>query len=192
MIEALLLAAGSSHRLGQSKLYVQVSGQPLLIRTCKLIAALMPVTVVLRQGDDASAIMLTELEAPHRVQNVFADTETQGDSIRCGLSAIASNADILIAVVDQYRLRSGDLETLLERFRMQPEVPCAASYAGTVGVPAVFPATWRPRLARLNGGGKPLLQDGVNAVRMDNAAFDMDTPADLTAMRRFESIETDG
>ena len=193
MIEALLLAAGSSHRLGQSKLQIQVSGQPLLVRTCRLIAALMPVTVVLRQGDDASAALLAEMEQPHRVREVFADTASQGDSIRCGLKAIGSDVDVLVAVVDQYRLRADNLEDLVECFKRRPDVPCAASYAGTVGVPAVFPAAWQSRLAGQKGGGKSLLREnGVNTVPIANAAFDLDTRADVVAMRRFESIEADG
>lgn len=188
-MEAILLAAGSSTRLGQCKLHVTLWGEPLIERMCRLVAGCLPVTVVLREGDARSAERLGRVVARFPVRSVTVDEHVpQSVSIRRGVEA-TSSGDLLIALADQYRLRRRDLKSLLHRFSDNPELPCAAAYDNIVGVPAAFPASWKSKLIRLDadaGAGRLLRGSPIHTIDMPQAAFDLDTPADLEALREFE------
>ncbi|MBV8877251.1 MAG: NTP transferase domain-containing protein, partial [Gammaproteobacteria bacterium] len=68
----------------------------------------------------------------------------------------------------------------------QPRHIAAASYAGTTGVPAIFPRSLFRELGELRGdvGARALLRRyaaRLVRVSMPSAALDLDTPEDLLA-----------
>ncbi len=106
-------------------------------------------------------------------------------SIRAGLAAApADSHGVLIALADQAAVTSDDLRRLVTCWQQRPDRIVAAEYAGTTGVPAIFPSQLFGELAALQGdrGARALLSrhaDQVAAVPMPSAALDVDTPADL-------------
>jgi molybdenum cofactor cytidylyltransferase len=60
----------------------------------------------------------------------------------------------------------------------------ASRYAGTLGVPAIFPPHARPHLAALRGdrGAKALLPSTCAVVDWPAGALDVDTPSDLASL----------
>jgi molybdenum cofactor cytidylyltransferase len=93
----------------------------------------------------------------------------------------------MLMLADQAAVTSQDLQRLVGTWRRQPEYIAAALYAGSTGVPAVFPRSRFRELAELRGdiGARMLLQrnpDRVVRVPMDSAALDIDTPEDLLAL----------
>ena len=77
-----------------------------------------------------------------------------------------------------------DLRRLVGTWRRHPQCIVAAHYAGTVGVPAIFPREDFAALSALRGdaGARALLKRGsarLVRVPLQSAAVDIDTPEDL-------------
>jgi CTP:molybdopterin cytidylyltransferase MocA len=114
--------------------------------------------------------------------------EGMATSLRAGMAAAPRNARAaLVLVVDQPHVGAAALARLLRAWARRPGVPAAARYAERIGVPAVLPRRHWRALARLRGdqGARTLLRGSGNVtiVDMPEAAFDVDTPADVEKLR---------
>ncbi len=190
-IAAVLLAAGASTRLGQSKQLIQVAGESLLRRSARLAveAGCAPVFVVL--GFEAER-MRTELEGL-KVQTVVNNEwkEGMGSSLRRGVAAASQTqthpAGVLVLVCDQLRLNLEHLSNLLDRHTHGAAPITASLYAGKSGVPAVFAARLFPELLAAEGdsGARNLiLQYGsrVQTLAWPDGALDLDLPEQLAGL----------
>jgi CTP:molybdopterin cytidylyltransferase MocA len=110
-------------------------------------------------------------------------------SIRAGIARAAASTPAcdgaLILLVDQLRVDAQLLRELLARFASGAGARVAAcAYAGSLGVPAVFPRALFPELECLRGdrGARSLLEarrHDVLALDFPDGALDVDTPRDL-------------
>lgn len=183
MIAAAVLAAGASRRLGQRKQLLPTAEGPLLrAMTARVCAArgVDSVAVVLGAYQDVIAPALDGLAVTVLANEAWS--EGMGSSVRVAARwATGSGADALLLVVcDQVELPTSHLEALVAA--ASDGRTAGSAYAGTVGVPAIFPATSFPRLARLAGdqGARVLLREhGVVAVPWAGGEHDVDEPADL-------------
>ena len=186
-LHVMLLAAGSSSRFGSPKQLADIAGRPMLARTLDTVSQLQRrhgVTVVL----GANAERLAPLVRAASANVALNPDHAQGmaSSIRVGLAQAPFDArGALIALADQVAVTADDLRQLVSRWEQQPDRIVAAQYAGTVGVPAIFPADLFRELAGLQGdrGARGVLSrypERVIGVPMPSAAQDIDTPADLS------------
>jgi len=182
-VPAIVLAAGASQRLGTPKQAVEWEGEALLHRAARvaLEAGFSPVFVVVGAAEAVSRKALGTLP----VEVVFnADwAEGMGASIRKGVAALPARASaVLLLVCDQRALHK---ELLVEIGRLHHQAPdrvIAAHYAGTRGVPALFPAHRFPELRSLSGdsGARSALKgEGVLDVPFPGGELDVDSPGDL-------------
>jgi len=191
-VAAIVLAAGASRRLGQPKQLLRHHGEALLERAIRMAgeAGASPLLVVL--GANAPLIRAAvPFENALAVEN--AEWE-QGiaSSIQAGLRrlvAVAPDASgALILGCDQPRLTVEHLRALLDRFEAQGTQAIAAStYAGVLGIPAVFPRAVYPSLLALRGdrGARALLAAPpcpLLAVEFSGGEVDIDQPADLAEL----------
>ena len=115
--------------------------------------------------------------------------EGMATSLRTGLKAMPRGTRAaLLLLVDQPHVDAASLARLVRAWRRRPGVPAAACYEGRVGAPAILPRRrWRA-LARVEGdrGARALLRGGgaLTHVEMPEAAFDVDTAADLALLTR--------
>ena len=186
-LHVMLLAAGSSSRFGSPKQLADVAGRPMLARALDTLLQLErrhAVTVVL----GANAERLEPLVRAASANAAFNPDYARGlaSSIRVGLAQAPFDArGTLIALADQVAVTADDLRQLVLRWEQQPDRIVAAQYAGTVGVPAIFPADLFRELAELEGdrGARAVLArhpERVIGVPMPSAAQDIDTPEDLS------------
>lgn len=181
-VAAVVLAAGSSRRLGHPKQDIVIGGETLLQRAARLAceASLSPVVVVTRPDmdhrkrleSDAALILAINHEADEGIAS----------SIRCGIR-IASNHGVSGAVViacDQPALRADHLRALVE----DESRVTGSAYGGSIGVPAYFPAASFPLLLQLRGdaGARKLLTH-AHAIFSEDLKLDIDTEQDLAAAR---------
>lgn len=113
-------------------------------------------------------------------------------SIHAGLAEVEARASdvpgILLMPCDQPRLTTTHLRALLKAFERHAEQAIVASaYAGTRGVPAVFPRSSFPALFGLHGdkGARPVIKHPpceVVAVPFPGGEVDLDVPADLARL----------
>src|SRR5688500_15178348 len=144
------------------------------------------VTVVLGANAAELAPLLRHSPAGIAVNRDWA--EGIASSIRVGLSQAPQSADgVLIALADQAAVTTEDLRRLAGLWRRSPTSIAAAQYAGSVGVPAIFPRWCFRELNELRGdrGAQVLLQrhvDRLVRLPMPSAELDIDRPEDLLAL----------
>jgi len=186
-LHVMLLAAGSSSRFGSPKQLADIAGRPMLARVLDTMSQLErrhAVTVVL----GANAERLEPLVRAASARVAFNPDHASGlaSSIRVGLAQAPVDArGVLIALADQVAVTADDLRQLVALWEQQPDHIVAAQYAGTTGVPAIFPVDLFRELAELQGdrGARAVLArhpERVIGVPMPSAAQDIDTPADLS------------
>lgn len=190
-IGGLLLAAGGSSRFGEPKQLLQFHSQTLIRRATETLVASScnPVVVVLGAEINRSTRELAGLPI-YTVIN--EDWKTgMGSSITTGLKEllkINSNlAAVIIILCDQPHVTSDKIDLFTNEFRKSGATIIAAEYGGTVGVPALFSSTLFDELFRLRGdkGARDLIRrrsDDVMRIKLEAAAFDLDTIEDVTRM----------
>ncbi|MDN3640273.1 nucleotidyltransferase family protein [Simiduia curdlanivorans] len=195
-LSVLVLAAGQGRRFGaEPKQLAQYQGAPLLAHSLTLAETLAPGRVLLLLGAHAETIVsrMPQLQrVNYRVHPHWA--KGIGASIAFAVQHLPTDAEaVLILLADQIAVSDADLEHLWLRYTKQRETSGAiagsgqekivcAHYAGQLGVPAIFPRRYFPRLAALQGdkgAKKILLTEPVVSVSLPNAAIDIDTPEDL-------------
>lgn len=179
MTAALILAAGAGRRMGGPKALLAFEGETLLRRAARaaLGAGCDPVVAV--TGDWDSGL---DGLAVCAVVNPVA-TEGMASSIRAGIATLPPGArSVLILTVDQPAVDEPLLRRLLALAAAEPSRPAACAYAGTLGIPAVFPHRLFTDLLALRGdrGAKNILvREGATALPFPAGAEDLDTPEDL-------------
>jgi len=187
-MHVLILAAGASTRLGQPKQLVRLGGRPALHVAISTAAALTSaITVVI----GAHAREMTRLLARASVSVVVNRRWEEGlaSSLRAGVAALPPGCNaVLVLLGDQVAVTVDDLQRLRGAWQGEESRIAAAFYERHVGVPAIFPQICFSELLELRGdqGARRVIErNGYRVVRvpMPNAAIDLDTPADLAALR---------
>lgn len=181
-INGLLLAAGSSSRLGQPKQLLPIKGTTLLNHKESIIYAQVSqlFTVI---GFDYET-MSKELVCSTQVVNPNWN-RGMGNSLKSGLNMATKNADaLLIALCDQVKIPATHYKQLVEFANQHPERIIASSYNSVIGVPAIFPKVHFNQLHDVGDqqGAQILiseLKDQVISIQCANAEYDIDTPKDL-------------
>jgi CTP:molybdopterin cytidylyltransferase MocA len=182
---ALVLAAGSSSRLGRSKQLIEIDGEPLLRRAARFALSTGPQDCVVVLGHDAARMAAALHGLALRTLPIQNFDSGMAASLSAGIAALDSNcAGVLIVLTDQPALTSDHLAALCATWRVAPERAVASAYAGVLGVPALLPRAWFADLVALRGdtGARDLLRarrGDVSAIRANELARDLDTPADI-------------
>lgn len=151
------------------------------------------VTVVLGANAAELAPLLRHSPASVAVNRDWA--EGIASSIREGLTHAPATADgVLIALADQAAVTTEDLRRLAGVWRRDPASIATAQYAGTVGVPAIFPRWSFRELNELRGdrGAQVLLHrhvDRLVRLSMPSAELDIDRPEDLLALEQAAELK---
>jgi molybdenum cofactor cytidylyltransferase len=189
-IHVVVLAAGASSRFGSTKQLVRVNGRPLMLTAVSRAVELAGHSVTVVLGAHAGELAPLLRHSPASVAINREWTEGIASSIREGLTQAPPTADgVLIALADQAAVTTEDLRRLAGLWRRAPNSIVAAQYAGTAGVPAIFPRWCFRELAELRGdrGAQVLLQrhvDRLVRLPMPSAEFDIDRPEDLLALEQ--------
>ena len=190
-VAAVVLAAGSSSRLGRPKQLVPFRGELLVNRAVRLArdAGADPVFVVLgAHFDEVFARLDKELAAPRVLIN-RAWKQGLSTSIALGVAAAerAGADDLMLMTCDQPAITSMHLRNLIATSRREHVV--ASTYAGRRGTPALFPEFAFHTLGELSGdeGARELLiSDEVLTVTLPGGEFDVDTPTDLAELEAID------
>jgi molybdenum cofactor cytidylyltransferase len=184
-IPILLLAAGSSSRMGQPKQLLSWGNQTLIEHQIQtLLKTGNPVHVVL--GSNSNLIIPVIEKFPI---NIFINSDWElgmGSSISNGIGQIiqklADANGVLITLLDQPMITTSYLQKMLNAFQFGlQQIIVSYSASGWTGVPVLFDRCYFKDLAELRneeGAKKIIKRHEENVIQLDAGELleDMDTP----------------
>lgn len=186
---AVVLAAGSSSRLGRPKQLLEVEGQTLIRRTVQTVLASAVDAVVV-----ATSLGEVNFDAElHGLNWTRATVEHsqlgQSESVRAGLQTVESlgNFDaILFTPCDLPLLSATHLNALVEKYQRGLCNIVASRYDGVLGAPLILDRELWPELRALRGdtGVRKILpshKGTTTFIEWEAGKFDLDTPDDVKA-----------
>ncbi|TYQ00150.1 molybdenum cofactor cytidylyltransferase [Tenacibaculum adriaticum] len=180
-IAILILAAGSSSRMGTPKQLLPIGNSTLLGITINTALNSNASKVLCVLGANAEKIKSSIKN--YNIETVLNINYKNGisSSIISGIEhLIPMNFDaVLIMLGDQPNVGSEYLNSLIQLFLKNPKQISASNYDGKLGVPAIFPKTYFEDLKQLSGdkGARNLLNSfKVNSLILQSEEFiDIDT-----------------
>ncbi len=191
-VAAVILAAGESSRLGQPKQLVRFEGGTLIAHAVQVAIGARCAPVIVVVGAEADSI---RDGLPVEDIEIVANPNWKagvGTSIRSGIRFLIDQHDATEAVIllacDQPLISADSLRALIEAHVSTGQSIVASSYAGTLGIPALFGRTYLEKLLVLSDeeGAKEIILSHLNHVAKvphAAAALDIDTPLDLATWR---------
>lgn len=190
-VGAVILAAGSSSRMGAPKQTLRYRGESLLRRAAlaALGAGCRPVVVVTGAHAELSRCELVGLG----VLEVFNTRWESGmaSSVRAGVEGLlAADADVAAAVLmlcDQPHATADVVSGLVAAHRATRKPVVASVYGGGFGVPALFGRALFAELTRLEGaaGAKQVIKRHASEAHFlpfQGGEVDVDTPDDFSRL----------
>ena len=194
-IGVVILAAGTSSRLGYAKQLVEFKGKSLLQHSIDVSDSLEFDTKILVLGARKDEIE-SEIDLKgHELEINENWEEGMSTSIRKGVlrsQELENELDhIVILLSDQPFVSKVRIEELIEVQLDNNSQATFSEYAGDLGVPAIFSAEVFYDLKELKGdqGAKKLIQDqnlDYEIVKFEMGNFDIDTAEDVELLKKME------
>lgn len=207
-IALLLMAAGSSSRLGQPKQLIEIAEaqqqpQSFLQRQVSLMNSICLSTnakaycVLGCQSEKLIAHLANFPPAQHLtlIDNANWSQGLSG-SIAKGVSALSQDVSaVLIFLVDQWQLTTEHLTKLICQWQQQPENIYIACNDNSISPPVIFPRAFFKELMKLAGddGAKKIIKNNMNQVNlseMPSAFVDLDTPEQLNNLNKIKQAKS--
>ncbi len=189
----ILLAAGSSSRMGQSKQLLKIREVAMLVHstTIALESGIDPVVVVLGANEEehrkALEYLTVHIVMNHRWENGM------GGSLKEGLTYLLQKKPtinaVMVMVCDQPLLTGEHLKKIRENYLQSGKPIVASQYSGTLGVPVLFHKTLFSEILALpdDQGAKKIIQQHPHdtlAIDFPAGSIDLDTPDDYRNFTR--------
>ena len=183
----LVLAAGSSSRLGRPKQLLPFRGTTLLGHTVSAAVSTGYTTLVVAGSGEEDVTLALAGIGCEVISNPGWE-EGIASSIRTGISYILHRyempVEVMLMVCDQPFVEKSHLLSLLEKKQNSGKKIIASSYNGTLGTPVLFDAVLFPELLQLTGneGAKKIIMkepQRVASVAFPLGGIDIDTQEDL-------------
>jgi molybdenum cofactor cytidylyltransferase len=194
MTGLIILAAGSSSRLGRPKQNLEFKGKPLLQHAVEeaVLSDCSPIIVVLGANEQN---VRSELYA-RNVQIVVNRHWEEGmsSSIVCGLKTLLKStpsiSQAIIMLCDQPFVDAEILNRLIAEKHDSEKAIAACTYDNTLGTPVLFDKSFFSKLLALDGqqGAKKLVFDHVEQVVSVPFPFgniDIDTVDDYEKLKKY-------
>ena len=193
--DIVLLAAGSSSRLGGPKQLLMYKEHTLLQHSIQIALASLANRVIVVLGANAGIIATGITKEDDRLTCITNDQWQEGlaSSIRCGLQYLLSQKpapqNVLFMVCDQPYINTILLNKLITLQRQTGHSIVASKYAKTAGIPAIFSRDLFPELLQLTGdkGARKLIEqqkEAVATVAFPLGTIDIDTMADYESLQK--------
>ena len=189
-LSIVILAAGSSSRLGRPKQLLELGGEPLLRHTVRNAVASRASEVILVLGSEAEAIGRAVGGLGQRTVVNPDFTEGQSTSMLVGVRAINPATEAVILMLgDQPTVETTLLDRLIKRFERSRPAIVQPVYEGRPGNPVLFRRDLFSELLRVTGdqGAREIIRSGRHAIDRFDAGQpmppDVDTDEDYARLR---------
>lgn len=183
----IVLAAGGSERMGQSKQLLKAAGRSLVRRAVEAAMEGGLDQVVVTLGEDADRIRAELADQPVQFVPVAEWRSGQSYSLRAGMGALSEGTEAAIFFLADMPWVDGELVRALVRTHSESLASIVAPrYGDRNGNPVLFDRRTFDRLAEVEGdrGGKQLFPEfDVEHLDWDErAVIDIDRPEDLVRL----------
>jgi molybdenum cofactor cytidylyltransferase len=182
-VAGIVLAAGSSIRMGRNKLLLTLKGESIVRRAARgAVAVLDPVIVVL--GHEAQQVRQELVGLPCRtIVNPGHDSGIHS-SVQAGIAALPADAEAAVVLLaDMPLVTSAMITRMVETFRTSGAPLVISEYGDAVAPPHLYGRILFPELAESSGGGRQVIRrHRARAAVLSwpaRALTDLDVPADL-------------
>ena len=189
-VAAVILAAGTSSRLGRSKLFLSLGGRSVILRVVQTALASRVMETVVVLGHEAERVAREIADLP--VRTVLNPDYASGmaSSLRVGLQVVSPDAEAaLILLGDQPLVTPEVIERIIETFEASDKPIAAPVYNGVQGNPVCFSRALFPELSTLTGdrGAKAIVEQDPR--RVERVAFETDLPLlDLDVEEDYDAL----
>ncbi|WP_438864789.1 nucleotidyltransferase family protein [Neptunicella sp.] len=193
-LAAVILAAGQSRRFDGIKQLAVINRQPMIVHAIEQYrrAGVTDLFVVL----GANAAVISAVIPGHvRVIHSSQWQQGMGHSIANAIQQLNSGySHILIGLADQVGVTEQHIRQIIDAAQASKNNIIATNYGQHIGVPAMFAKADFTDLQNLRGdnGAKHIIQQNqhrLTSVHLTQAAFDIDTRADLQQWQRMQEEE---
>jgi molybdenum cofactor cytidylyltransferase len=190
VIAAIVLAAGTSTRMGRQKLTLPLAdGRPLVrVVVEQVLAADLDDTVVVL-GGDAQAVAGALASLPVRTVVNPRYAEGQSTSLRVGLDALGpGTVAVVVALGDQPLADPDVIRRLVAAFRTSGRPIAAPVYREGRGNPVLFAAALFGELRAVTGdrGGREVI--ARDPARVAEVPVDIPMPADIDTPEDYRAV----
>jgi molybdenum cofactor cytidylyltransferase len=190
----VVLAAGSSQRLGHPKQLVKVDGSPLIVRAASALLDVPDITrVVVVLGAHAAKIRPLLDSLPVKIIEISDWKEGLSRSLRTGIAEIQDNMPsaeaALFTLCDQPALDHQAIQSLVDTKKNSSAGIVAARYDGHPGAPCLVNRRYFEFLSQIEGdqGARALFSavdpSEIALVDLPHLSLDLDAPEDLRQWR---------
>ena len=192
-VAGIVLAAGSSVRMGRNKLLLELAGQSVVRRAVsRALAALEPVIVVL--GHEADRVRQELAGLSCRIVVNPEHGRGMDTSVRAGVAALPADADAAVMLLaDMPLVTPAMLAALVERFRTTGAPLVISRYGPVTAPPHLYPRSLFAELAAA-GSGKAII--GLHRADAEVLTWpaaglaDLDLPADRERVEALLSAQS--
>jgi molybdenum cofactor cytidylyltransferase len=190
-IDTVILAAGSSRRLGFNKLFLSVNGEPVLTRTLRTFLDLRIGTIFVVTGFERERIERLLKDAPVVLVHNSSFEQGMSTSVRAVLPFIDTGHALFLHLGDKPFVKGETLQRMTESFAKGTHPIILPVYQGQKGHPALIDVTkYVEEMRALEGDTalRPIIerhsQDILYVEGDEGILIDLDTDEDIDFLRR--------
>jgi molybdenum cofactor cytidylyltransferase len=189
-VAGIVLAAGTSSRMGHNKLFVSLRGESALRRAVRtaLAAGLEPVLVVLGHESERAKSELRGLDCSPVLNPSYA--QGINTSLRTGIAAVPPQAAAAVVMLGDMPFVTREMvQAIVARYWDGTAPLVVSSYEGVDAPPMLYDRSLFAELRALDGDGcgkkvvKRHRSECLEVAWPASALKDMDVPADVDAVR---------
>jgi molybdenum cofactor cytidylyltransferase len=191
----IILAAGSSSRMGSPKQLAEYRGKTLIRHAIETAMGSKCSEIIVVLGAHAVEVGEAINDLPIRIVENPDWEQGMGTSIRAGIHAAeAVELDgIILSLADQPLLTAAIFDRLIATWQATARQIVCSRYHDTVGVPVFFEKSFFPRLLNLQpaqGCKGLILANAEDTIQLEcpEALMDIDTPGDLVRIQSLEKL----
>src|SRR5215469_9901579 len=196
---AVILAAGMSSRMGETKQLIRLGENTLLEQVVEIVRSCRVDEIVLVLGHQAETIKKRVGMKNLKVVINESYQQGMGTSVSTGLAALSSGTNAaLIVLADQPFVRAETLDRLIDQYEQSGAQIAIPMYKGFRGNPVLLGRSVFPEVMALTGdiGCRAIFGnhvEGIVKVPVDDIGIllDLDTKGDVEKLREFRQGAAD-
>jgi molybdenum cofactor cytidylyltransferase len=189
MITAIVLAAGTSSRMGRPKQLLQLGNRTVIEHVVDRVSASMVDRVVVVLGHAADEIRNVLADRDVEIVDNESYREGQGTSLVAGVRAASGSDAIVMVLADQPTITTAAIDRVIGTWRNSGAPIAMATYGSRRSHPVIFDRRIFPDLLEINGdeGARSVIRRYADQVREVDSG-EPDLPPDIDTEDAYQAM----